>query len=56
MPRDSYFEFLTEFPKAQYKSDVAMKVMPLSIIFVVMIIANQFTLKNVQVSFYNVAR
>lgn len=30
--------------------------MPLSFIFVVMIVSNQFTLKYVEVSFYNVAR
>lgn len=44
------------FPRARYDRDAALKVMPLSAIFVVMIVSNQFTLKYVEVSFYNVAR
>lgn len=48
--------FLAAFPKARYDRDVAMKVMPLSAIFVIMIVSNQLTLKYVEVSFYNVAR
>lgn len=48
--------FLVAFPKAEFSSTTAMKVMPLSIIFVTMIIANQLTLRYVEVSFYNVAR
>lgn len=48
--------FLAAFPKARYDRDIAMKVMPLSAIFVVMIVSNQLTLKYVEVSFYNVAR
>lgn len=48
--------FLAAFPKARYDRDVAMKVMPLSAIFVIMIVSNQLTLEHVEVSFYNVAR
>lgn len=48
--------FLAGFPKARYDRDVALKVMPLSMIFVLMILSNQLTLKYVEVSFYNVAR
>ncbi|CAM9204872.1 unnamed protein product [Ectocarpus fasciculatus] len=48
--------FLAGFPKARYDRDAALKVMPLSMIFVLMILSNQLTLKYVEVSFYNVAR
>lgn len=48
--------FLATFPKAQYDPSIAKNVMPLSVIFVVMIVSNQLTLKYVEVSFYNVAR
>lgn len=54
--KDSSLSFLNAFPKARYEADVAMKIMPLSAIFVVMIVSNQLTLKYVEVSFYNVAR
>lgn len=48
--------FLVTFPRAEYKPVTAMKVMPLSFVFVLMIVFNQLTLKYVHVSFYNVAR
>lgn len=48
--------FLAGFPRARYDSEAAMKVMPLSAVFVLMIASNQLTLKYVEVSFYNVAR
>lgn len=48
--------FFAQFPKAEYKSSVASKVFPLSIIFVGMITFNNICLKLVEVSFYNVAR
>lgn len=48
--------FLASFPKAVYVPSTAKSVMPLSVIFVVMIVSNQLTLKYVEVSFYNVAR
>lgn len=47
---------LSGFPRARYDRDAAIKIMPLSAIFVVMIVSNQLTLKYVEVSFYNVAR
>jgi GDP-fucose transporter C1 len=48
--------FFSQFPKAEYRSDVAKKILPLSIIFVGMITFNNLCLKWVEVSFYNVAR
>lgn len=48
--------FLAAFPKARYDRDAALKVLPLSFVFVLMIVSNQLTLKYVEVSFYNVAR
>lgn len=48
--------FVADFPKVSYPFEVALKVMPLSVIFVLMILSNQLTLKFVHVSFYNVAR
>jgi GDP-fucose transporter C1 len=48
--------FFSQFPKAIYHTDVGMKVLPLSIIFVGMISFNNLCLKYVEVSFYNVAR
>ncbi|CAM9385268.1 unnamed protein product [Choristocarpus tenellus] len=44
------------FPRAQYDPLTVWNVMPLSFIFVAMIVFNQLTLKYVAVSFYNVAR
>lgn len=52
----SVSSFLSGFPKARYDRDAALKVLPLSLIFVLMIVSNQLTLKYVEVSFYNVAR
>ena len=48
--------FLSQFPKAEYKMLAAKRVFPLSIVFVGMIASNNFCLKLVEVSFYNVAR
>lgn len=48
--------FFSQFPKTEYKVDVARKVFPLSVIFVGMITFNNLCLKWVEVSFYNVAR
>lgn len=54
--KPSASSFLAAFPKARYDRDAALKVLPLSFIFVLMIVSNQLTLKYVEVSFYNVAR
>lgn len=48
--------FFSQFPKAQYNPDIGKKILPLSVIFVGMITFNNLCLKNVEVSFYNVAR
>lgn len=48
--------FFKQFPKFQYKLDVARRLLPLSIVFVGMITFNNLCLKYVEVSFYNVAR
>ena len=48
--------FFSQFPKAEYKPSIGMKVMPLSFVFVGMIAFNNLCLKWVEVSFYNVAR
>lgn len=48
--------FLTQFPKATYQMSTAVQIFPLSLIFVGMITFNNFCLKYVEVSFYNVAR
>lgn len=48
--------FFAQFPKAEYRKDIAVKVFPLSVIFVGMITFNNLCLKWVEVSFYNVAR
>lgn len=48
--------FFAQFPKAEYKNIIAMRVFPLSIVFVAMITFNNLCLKWVEVSFYNVAR
>jgi drug/metabolite transporter (DMT)-like permease len=55
-PRMKNPSFFTQFPQAEYKSEVARKVFPLSLIFVGMITFNNLCLKWVEVSFYNVAR
>lgn len=54
--KPSASSFLGGFPKARYDRDAALKVLPLSLIFVLMIVSNQLCLKYVEVSFYNVAR
>lgn len=54
--KPSASSFLAGFPKARYDRDAALKVLPLSFIFVLMIVSNQLCLKYVEVSFYNVAR
>ncbi len=48
--------FLAQFPEFKYDMSVARQVLPLSVMFVGMIICNNLTLKYVEVSFYNVAR
>jgi len=48
--------FFAQFPKAEYKQIIAMRVFPLSVVFVAMITFNNLCLKWVEVSFYNVAR
>lgn len=44
------------FPEFQYHKDTAIKVMPLTAVFLGMIVFNNLCLKYVQVSFYQVAR
>jgi GDP-fucose transporter C1 len=44
------------FPKMEYDHQIAYKVMPLSFIFLGMIVFNNLCLKYVEVSFYHVAR
>ncbi|GMI25616.1 hypothetical protein TrCOL_g9442 [Triparma columacea] len=48
--------FFNQFPILEYDPTVALKILPLSIIFVGMITFNNLCLKWVEVSFYNVAR
>jgi len=48
--------FLAQFPEFKYDFKIARQVLPLSAMFVGMIICNNLTLKYVEVSFYNVAR
>eukprot|EP00551_Chaetoceros_affinis_P010763 CAMPEP_0203675668 /NCGR_PEP_ID=MMETSP0090-20130426/21672_1 /ASSEMBLY_ACC=CAM_ASM_001088 /TAXON_ID=426623 /ORGANISM="Chaetoceros affinis, Strain CCMP159" /LENGTH=360 /DNA_ID=CAMNT_0050541955 /DNA_START=214 /DNA_END=1296 /DNA_ORIENTATION=+ len=48
--------FISQFPKATYKPSIALRIFPLSLIFVGMITFNNLCLSHVQVSFYNVAR
>lgn len=48
--------FWSQFPKAEFKWNVAKRVFPLSLIFVGMITFNNLCLMWVEVSFYNVAR
>lgn len=55
-PPSKLAAFLLTFPKAEYKPALAVKVLPLSVIFVIMILFNQLTLGLVEVSFYNVVR
>lgn len=53
LPKPSFF---AQFPKASYHPSTAVKIFPLSVIFVGMITFNNLCLKFVEVSFYNVAR
>lgn len=55
-PPSKLAAFLLTFPKAEYKPALAMKILPLSVVFVFMITFNQLTLDLVEVSFYNVVR
>eukprot|EP00550_Attheya_septentrionalis_P010404 CAMPEP_0198280800 /NCGR_PEP_ID=MMETSP1449-20131203/835_1 /TAXON_ID=420275 /ORGANISM="Attheya septentrionalis, Strain CCMP2084" /LENGTH=366 /DNA_ID=CAMNT_0043976295 /DNA_START=149 /DNA_END=1249 /DNA_ORIENTATION=+ len=48
--------FFQQFPRAEYRSDVARRIFPLSVVFVGMVTFNNLCLKLVEVSFYNVAR
>ena len=48
--------FLSQFPEQSYHLSTAVKILPLSLIFVGMISFNNLCLQNVQVSFYLVAR
>ena len=48
--------FCAQFPRQLYSASTAIKIFPLSFIFVGMITFNAICLKFVQVSFYNVAR
>lgn len=48
--------FFTQFPRMIYSTNLALKIMPLSSIFVGMILFNQLCIKAVNVSYYNVAR
>jgi len=49
-------EFLSEFTAPAFSVDVALRMMPLSVIFVGMISMNNLCLQLIEVSFYNVAR
>ncbi|ELR13729.1 uncharacterized protein ACA1_008950, partial [Acanthamoeba castellanii str. Neff] len=48
--------FFDMFPRFEVKVDVALKCLPLSVVFVGMIVFNNLCLKEVGVSFYNVGR
>ena len=48
--------FFSQFPKVTYSTYIAVRIFPLSVIFVGMIVFNNLCLKYVEVSFYNVAR
>lgn len=48
--------FFRQFPRFSYRADVAWKLLPLSTVFVGMVLFNNLCLKFVEVSFYNVAR
>lgn len=48
--------FISQFPKATFKPSIAIRIFPLSLVFVGMITFNNLCLTFVQVSFYNVAR
>jgi GDP-fucose transporter C1 len=48
--------FFTQFPVVEFRTDVARRLLPLSLVFVGMVTFNNLALKFVEVSFYNVAR
>eukprot|EP00484_Ammonia_sp_Unknown_P017306 CAMPEP_0197031434 /NCGR_PEP_ID=MMETSP1384-20130603/10438_1 /TAXON_ID=29189 /ORGANISM="Ammonia sp." /LENGTH=322 /DNA_ID=CAMNT_0042460957 /DNA_START=27 /DNA_END=991 /DNA_ORIENTATION=+ len=50
------FQPFSFFPTFEYKLSVARKVMPLTVVFLGMIVFNNLCLKYVEVSFYQVAR
>lgn len=50
------WQVLSHFPKPEYDTVLAWRVMPLSIVFVLMIALNNMCLMFVEVSFYNVAK
>jgi GDP-fucose transporter C1 len=50
------YPFFRQFPLPEYNINTAISVLPLSAIFVGMIVMNNLCLKYVEVSFYNVAR
>ena len=52
-PKQSFF---AQFPQFEYDIATAQKVMPLSVVFVLMIALNNLCLQYVEVSFYQVAR
>jgi len=52
----SKIKIFSFFPAFEYKLDIAKKVMPLTCVFLLMIIFNNLCLKYVEVSFYHVAR
>jgi GDP-fucose transporter C1 len=52
----STFPGLGFFPKFEYKPEIAKGIMPLTIVFIGMIVFNNLCLKYVEVSFYQVAR
>ena len=51
-----YFKPFSFFPPFEYKLDIARKVLPLTFVFLGMIVFNNLCLKYVEVSFYQVAR
>ena len=52
----SFRASLSFFPHLSFKKEKAVKILPLTTIFVAMIVFNNLCLKYVEVSFYNVAR
>ena len=51
-----YFKPFAFFPTFEYKLEIARKVLPLTFVFLGMIVFNNLCLKYVEVSFYQVAR
>mmetsp|Transcript_103867 Transcript_103867/g.126941 ORF Transcript_103867/g.126941 Transcript_103867/m.126941 type:complete len:322 (+) Transcript_103867:117-1082(+) len=51
-----YIKIFSFFPPFEYKLNIAKKVMPLTFVFLGMIVFNNLCLKYVEVSFYQVAR